>query len=191
MRAHLQGAHYRALRTDHPPLSAVRAFAHLLDASDGEFAEEVAVEQLRTQIVARIQQNKATEAMVAELETKNAILIRNKMGIEEAAKERTERGLLGHATHRASVLAEARDPFSEHGQDRPTARRRELYQGLFYLLQTRPAYLAKLVVLTTASTTLPDADRAQFEQTVLLLFNYAQQPREEYWLLRVLQRCLL
>ena len=190
VRAHLQGAHYRALRTDHPPLSAVRAFAHLLDASDGEFAEEVAVEQLRTQIVARIQQNKATEAMVAELETKNAILIRNKMGIEEAAKERTERGLLGHATHRASVLAEARDPFSEHGQDRPTARRRELYQGLFYLLQTRPAYLAKLVVLTTASTTLPDADRAQFEQTVLLLFNYAQQPREEYWLLRLLQRAL-
>ncbi|KAI3614662.1 hypothetical protein CBS9595_003933 [Malassezia furfur] len=190
VRAHLQGAHYRALRTDHPPLSAVRAFAHLHDANHGEFAEEVAVEQLRTQIVARIQQNKATEAMVAELETKNAILIRNKMGIEEAAKERTERGLLGHATHRASVLAEARDPFSEHAQDRPTARRRELYQGLFYLLQTRPAYLAKLVVLTTASTTLPDADRAQFEQTVLLLFNYAQQPREEYWLLRLLQRAL-
>ena len=96
VRAHLQGAHYRALRTDHPPLSAVRAFAHLLDASDGEFAEEVAVEQLRTQIVARIQQNKATEAMVAELETKNAILIRNKMGISsrrEAARIAGEMGI--------------------------------------------------------------------------------------------------
>lgn len=189
VRAHIQGAHYRALRSERPPLAAVKAFAHLLDNSDADYRDEIAVEQLRAAIVARIKENKATENTVSELETKNAILIRNKIGIEEAAKERTERGLLGHAHQRNSVLAEARDPFSEV-QDRTTARQRELYSGLFYLLQTRPEYLAKLLVLTNASTTLPDADRAQFEQTVLTLFSYAQQPREEYLLLRLLQRAI-
>ncbi|WFC97455.1 iqgap- protein [Malassezia yamatoensis] len=187
VRAHMQGAQYRALLRDHPPLSAVRFFAQLLDSSDADFAGEIALEQLRAQIFARIQQNKVTEATVSELEMKNAILIRNKIGIEDAAKSRNERGLLGHASQRNSVLAKAQDPFSEQSQDRPTARRRELYQGLFYLLQTRPEYLAKLIVLTTASTTLPEQDRVQFEQTVLLLYNYAQQPREQYWLLRLLR----
>ncbi|WFD07450.1 iqgap- protein [Malassezia vespertilionis] len=192
VRARKQARDYARLRAVHPPLAAVRAYAHLLDNSD-EVQEALAAERLRADIVQRIRENKAMESVVEGLETKNAILIRNKMGIEEKAMQRTERGLLGvgEVRHKHSVLADANDPFTELARDRSSTRRRALYEALFYLVQTRPQYLAKLLVLTNEAQAISDEDRAQFEQTVLAIFNYASQPREEYLLLKLLQRTIV
>ncbi len=56
----------------------------------------------------------------------------------------------------------------------------ELYQNLFYLLQTNPTYLAKLLFA------LPTSNSSKFiENVVLQLFNYGANSREEYLLLKL------
>ena len=56
----------------------------------------------------------------------------------------------------------------------------DLYQNLFYLLQTKPIYLAKLLY------TLPATKSSNFiESVVLQLFNYGANSREEYLLLKL------
>jgi hypothetical protein len=61
----------------------------------------------------------------------------------------------------------------------------ELYQNLFYLLQTNPKYLAKLLFL------LPTTNTNKFIETVVLdLFNYGANAREEYLLLKLFTAAL-
>lgn len=61
----------------------------------------------------------------------------------------------------------------------------ELYQNLFYLLQTNPVYLAKLLYV------LPITNTSKFIETVVLqLFNYAANSREEYLLLKLFNASL-
>lgn len=61
----------------------------------------------------------------------------------------------------------------------------ELYQNLFYLLQTNPIYLAKLLYI------LPTTNTSKFIETVVLqLFNYAANSREEYLLLKLFNASL-
>jgi len=56
----------------------------------------------------------------------------------------------------------------------------ELYQNLFYLLQTQPNYLATLLFQ------LPITNSSKFIETVVLqLFNYGANSREEYLLLKL------
>ena len=187
--------HYRALRAArNVPLDTIRVFAPLLGPTDAEFAEEREVEALRRHVVQAIRANQAVEAHVADLDIKIALLVKNQVGIEEVVKAKHERGLLGGRDtsvsaerQRNSVLAAAGDPFTEHALDRATTHRLELYQELFYLLQTRPEYLGRLLVQASASPAIASDDRRLFEQSILTLFGYAQQPREEYLLLRLLQ----
>jgi hypothetical protein len=61
----------------------------------------------------------------------------------------------------------------------------ELYQNLFYLLQTNPSYLAKLLFA------LPTTNSSKFiESVVLQLFNYGANSREEYLLLKLFTAAL-
>ena len=61
----------------------------------------------------------------------------------------------------------------------------ELYQNLFYLLQTEPSYLAKLLFA------LPTTNSSKFiESVVLQLFNYGANSREEYRLLKLFTAAL-
>jgi hypothetical protein len=61
----------------------------------------------------------------------------------------------------------------------------ELYQNLFYLLQTEPSYLAKLLFA------LPTTNSSKFiESVVLQLFNYGANSREEYLLLKLFTAAL-
>ncbi|WFD31903.1 iqgap- protein [Malassezia sp. CBS 17886] len=187
-----QQAHlYRALCAGrHVPLAAVRAYAPLLDAHAPDFAEELNATGLRVRIVQQIRENQGVERDVAELDVKIALLVKNKIGIEEVVRAKTERGLLGaREAETRRMLAAAGDPFVEQVLDRAGARRLALYQALFYLLQTRPAYVARLLV-QMSSAHVADADRRQLEQTVLTLFHYAQHPREEFLLLQLLARSI-
>ena len=63
--------------------------------------------------------------------------------------------------------------------------RLEAYQHLFYLLQTNPTYLAKLIF------EMPQSRTTKFmESAVLTLYNYASNQREEYLLLRLFKTAL-
>jgi hypothetical protein len=61
----------------------------------------------------------------------------------------------------------------------------EGYQNLFYLLQTRPQYLSKLLFC------LPHSKSMHFLQNVIFsLYNFGSNPRDEYLLLKQLRSAL-
>jgi Ras GTPase-activating-like protein IQGAP1 len=63
--------------------------------------------------------------------------------------------------------------------------RLEAYQHLFYLLQTNPTYLARLIFA------MPQSRTTKFmESAVLTLYNYASNQREEYLLLKLFKTAL-
>ena len=63
--------------------------------------------------------------------------------------------------------------------------RLQAYQHLFYLLQTKPVYLARLIFA------LPQSRTTKFmESAILTLYNYASNQREEYLLLKLFKTAL-
>jgi Ras GTPase-activating-like protein IQGAP1 len=63
--------------------------------------------------------------------------------------------------------------------------RLEAYQHLFYLLQTNPIYLAKLIF------EMPQMKTTKFVESVIYsLFNYGSNQREEYLLIRLFKKAL-
>lgn len=61
----------------------------------------------------------------------------------------------------------------------------DAYQHLFYLLQTNPTYLAKLIF------EMPQSKTTKFMESVIFsLFNYGSNAREEFLLLRLFKTAL-
>ena len=59
------------------------------------------------------------------------------------------------------------------------------YQHLFYLLQTHPDYFAKLIF------EMPQSKTNRFmENVILTVFNYAQNNREQFLLIKLFERAL-
>lgn len=195
-RGRQQGEQYRSLTMGkNVPVATIKNFGHLLNDSDADFEDEIEVERLRKLVVRAIRESQTLENDVSELDTKIALLVKNKIGIEELIKAKNERGLLGQreaaaaVQKRNSVLVAANDPFADHALDRASRRKFELYQELFYALQTRPEYLARLFA-RVGKLDMADRDKRQVEKIVLTLFGYAQKAREEFLLLKLFQRCV-
>ncbi|PWN48300.1 hypothetical protein IE53DRAFT_203326 [Violaceomyces palustris] len=191
-----QGEQYRSLTVGkNVPVGTIKNFGHLLNDSDQDFEDEIEVERLRKLVVRSIRENQTLENDVSELDTKIALLVKNKIGIEELIKAKNERGLLGQreaaaaVQRRNSVLVAAGDPFADQTLDRASKRRLELYQELFYALQTRPEYLARLFA-RVGKLEMSDKQKRQVEKIVLTLFGYAQKAREEFLLLKLFQKCV-
>nr|XP_013795565.1 PREDICTED: ras GTPase-activating-like protein IQGAP2 [Apteryx mantelli mantelli] len=71
------------------------------------------------------------------------------------------------------------------GLSKERRKKLEAYQHLFYLLQTNPTYLAKLIFQ------MPQNKSTKFMDTVIFtLYNYASNQREEYLLLKLFKTAL-
>uniref|UniRef100_A0A3Q4G4S4 IQ motif containing GTPase activating protein 2 n=1 Tax=Neolamprologus brichardi TaxID=32507 RepID=A0A3Q4G4S4_NEOBR len=78
-----------------------------------------------------------------------------------------------------------RDRLGIKGLSKGKRRKLEAYQHLFYLLQTNPSYLAKLIFQ------MPQNKSTKFMDTVIFtLYNYASNQREEYLLLKLFKTAL-
>ncbi|TFK55685.1 ras GTPase-activating protein [Heliocybe sulcata] len=170
-------------------VSTIKNFVHLLDDSEADFQEEIKVEQLRKKVVESIRENQALENDVNDLDVKIALVVQNVKSFEELIKARKRHGADSAAAHaaRASVLAAHGDPFAGPNTLDHTARRKlELYQQLFYVLQTRGEYLSKLFLEIPAD---PEAEKKRrlTERIVLTLFGYGQDRREDYLFLKLFQ----
>ena len=170
-------------------VGTIKNFVHLLDDSETDFQEEIKVERLRQEVVKRIRENQALEHDLSELDVKIALVVQNVKNYEELIKARRRHGTDSAAIHaaRASVLAAHGDPFASPSTlDRTAKRKLELYQQLFYLLQTDGKYLTRLFVRMSAEDNW-EKNRRMVERVVLTLFGYGQAPREEYLLLKFFQ----
>ncbi|KAH9060882.1 ras GTPase-activating protein [Lactarius vividus] len=170
-------------------VGTIKNFVHLLDDSEADFQEELDLERMRKQVVERIRENQALENDVNDLDVKIALVVHNVKTFEELVKVRRKYGADTAAAHasRASVLAAHGDPFAgPSALDHAAKRKLELYQQLFYLLQSRGEYLARLF-LEISGDNVPEKDRRLLERVVLTLFGYGQDRREDYLLLKLFQ----
>jgi Ras GTPase-activating-like protein IQGAP2/3 len=127
---------------------------------------------------------------VNELDTKIALMVNNAKTFEELArvKRKLGRGDTGTiSTTRTTILAAHGDPFAGPSTlDHSAKRKLDLYQQLFYLLQTRGEYLAKLF-LRVSGHDVDEKTRRLIERVTLTLYAYGQDRREDYLLLKMFQ----
>lgn len=178
VRSNLARHDYKSLvNDDNPPLSVVRKFVPLLDASDADYAEELELQKLRQQVVSDIRSNQQLEHDLDQMDIKIGLLIKNRITLQDVVSH--NRKLKKH-TERTPVMARGLKALSKESRETLDA-----YQHLFYLLQTHPSYLAKLIF------EMPQSKTTKFMESVIFsLFNYGSNAREEFLLLRLFKTAL-
>ncbi|XP_061650729.1 ras GTPase-activating-like protein IQGAP3 isoform X3 [Phyllopteryx taeniolatus] len=183
-RASRARAEYRMLvQWDTLPLSVLRKFAHLLDLGDADIGEEVKVACLREEVVRTVRFNRQLEADLDLMDLKIGLLVRNRATLQEV--ESHCKKLTRKNKEKLSDLMDVERSKGLKALSRESRRRLEAYQNLFYLLQTRPSYLAHLIFL------MPQSRCSSFvEMVVFSLFNYGADDREAFLLLQLFTQAL-
>ncbi|XP_063433642.1 ras GTPase-activating-like protein IQGAP1 [Mytilus trossulus] len=168
---------YRALMMEeNPPLNVVQRFVHLLDASDVDYSEEIELQKLRQKVVSEIRSTKQLETDLDQMDIKIGLLIKNRISLQDVVSQ----------DKKLSKYKEDRSiPKGLKALNKDCHDRLEAYQHLFYLLQTNPTYLAKLIF------EMPQSKTTKFMESVIYsLFNYGSNQREEYLLIRLFKKAL-
>ncbi|KAJ2926418.1 hypothetical protein H1R20_g10677, partial [Candolleomyces eurysporus] len=167
-------------------VATIKSFVHLLDDSEGDFQEELKVERLRKRVVGSFRENQSLETEVDSLDIKIALVVQNTKDFGDLKGTYATVDAVSRAA-RVSLLAAHGDPFSgSHLVDHDTRRKLELYQQLFYILQSRAEYFTRLFIQVSADD-VPEAQRQFVERVVLTVFGYGQDHREDYLLLKLFQ----
>lgn len=189
VRAKLQGEAYRSLTTGkNPPVGAVKNFVHLLNDSDFDFNEEIEFERMRKTVVQQVRQNEMLEQYIDQLDIKIALLVKNKITLDEVVRHQSNFG--GHASNLlASASISSANHFDLKALNKSSRKKLESYQQLFFNLQTQPAYLARLFRRIREQGTA-EKECKRVEHLMMGLFGYAQKRREEYYLLKLISRSM-
>ncbi|XP_063480937.1 ras GTPase-activating-like protein IQGAP3 isoform X5 [Symphalangus syndactylus] len=175
---------YRILvHAPHPPLSVVRRFAHLLNQSQRDFLAEAELLKLQEEVVRKIRSNQQLEQDLNIMDIKIGLLVKNRITLQEVVshcKKLTKRNK--EQLSDMMVLDKQKGLKSLSKEKR---QKLEAYQHLFYLLQTQPIYLAKLIFQ------MPQNKTTKFMEAVIFsLYNYASSRREAYLLLQLFKTAL-
>ncbi|OAA39169.1 ras GTPase activating protein [Metarhizium rileyi] len=189
VRAKVQGEAYKSLTTGkNPPVNAVKNFVHLLNDSDFDFNEEVEFERMRKTVVQQVRQNEMLEQYIDQLDIKIALLVKNKITIDEVVRHQHNYGGNSMGLLANSTITSA-NQFDLKALNKSSRKKLESYQQLFFSLQTQPQYLARLFRhLRERGTSEKECKR--IELLIMSLFGYAQKRREEYYLLKLVARAI-
>eukprot|EP00051_Salpingoeca_urceolata_P027446 m.481504 g.481504 ORF g.481504 m.481504 type:complete len:1546 (+) comp22194_c0_seq1:411-5048(+) len=176
-----------------PPVDTVRKFLHLLDQSDTDFREELALQDSRQKVIAHIKTNKKMEQEVNDMDIKIGLLVKNRMELQHVTD----------MSRQLKKMIRSRRDGSEGALDLPSVagglkslnkesrERLESFQHLFYLLQTNPNYLARLVFLDQPLERWSPNKTEKFLNTLLqTVYNYASNTREQYLLFNLYRAAL-
>ena len=189
VRAKLQGEAYKSLTSGHnPPVGTVKGFVHLLNDSDFDFDEEVEFERLRKTVVQHVRQNEMADQYIAQLDIKIALLVKNKITLDEVVKHQRHFGGDAGRLLTNSEMA-SKDPFDLKALNKTSRRKLEHYQELFFVLQTQPQYLARLSKRIREKATA-EKECEHIRHLIMGLFGYAQKRREEYYLIKLITRSI-
>ncbi|KAI9171833.1 Ras GTPase-activating-like protein rng2 [Paramyrothecium foliicola] len=189
VRAKVQGEAYKSLTTGkNPPVGAVKNFVHLLNDSDFDFNEEVEFERMRKTVVQQVRQNEMLEQYIDQLDIKIALLVKNKITLDEVVRHQHAFG--GHSMGLlANSSISSANQFDLKALNKSSRKKLESYQQLFFNLQTQPQYLARLFKRIREQGTA-EKECKRIELLTMSLFGYAQKRREEYYLLKVIARSI-
>ncbi|NWH62008.1 IQGA1 protein, partial [Geococcyx californianus] len=172
------------INAENPPMAVVRKFVHLLDQSDQDFQEELELMKLREEVVTLIRSNQQLENDLNLMDIKIGLLVKNKITLQDVvshSKKLTKKNK--EQLSDMMMLNKQRGGLKALSKEK--REKLEAYQHLFYLLQTNPTYLAKLIFQ------MPQNKSTKFMDSVIFtLYNYASNQREEYLLLRLFQTAL-
>lgn len=143
---------------------------------------EAELKKSREEVRQRVQQNEQTEQFIEELDTKIGLLAHNKIARDEVAKLQKHIGGASMAMRRS--MSTTRD-FNHKSLTRETRAKMDLYSELLFILQTQPQYLTRYFNRLSARAA-PETEYKTIENLVLSLFGFAQQRREEYYLLKLI-----
>ncbi|CAH0056725.1 unnamed protein product [Clonostachys solani] len=189
IRAKVQGEAYKSLTTGkNPPVGAVKNFVHLLNDSDFDFNEEVEFERMRKTVVQQVRQNEMLEQYIDQLDIKIALLVKNKITLDEVVRHQHNFG--GHTVGLlANSSMSSGNQFDLKALNKGSRKKLESYQQLFFNLQTQPQYLARLFRHIREQGT-SEKESKRIELLIMSLFGYAQKRREEYYLLKLVSRSI-
>ena len=189
IRGKLQGEAYKSLTSGkNPPVGTVKGFVHLLNDSDFDFDEEVEFERLRKTVVQHVRQNEMADQYITQLDIKIALLVKNKITLDEVVKHQKHfGGSVGSLLTNTEMAS--KDPFDLKALNKNSRRKLERYQELFFMLQTQPQYLARLFKKVREQATA-EKECERMKHLIMGLFGYAQKRREEYYLLKVITRSI-
>ena len=134
VRGKLQGQAYKSLTSGkNPPVNTVKNFVHLLNDSDLDFDEELEFERLRKTVVAHVRQNELASDYITQLDIKIALLVKNKITLDEVVKHQKHfGGHVGHILHSRDFSS--KDPFDLKALNKNSRRKLEQYQEFFFIL---------------------------------------------------------
>ncbi|KAK3394366.1 hypothetical protein B0H63DRAFT_386863 [Podospora didyma] len=189
VRAKLQGEAYKSLTSGkNPPVNAVKNFVHLLNDSDFDFNEEVEFERMRKTVVQQVRQNEMLEQYIDQLDIKIALLVKNKITLDEVVRHQNNFG--GNTSNLlANSSISSANQFDLKALNKSSRKKLESYQQLFFALQTQPQYLARLFKRVREQGTA-ERECKRIEHLMMGLFGYAQKRREEYYLLKLIGRSI-
>uniref|UniRef100_A0A8C3F274 IQ motif containing GTPase activating protein 2 n=1 Tax=Chrysemys picta bellii TaxID=8478 RepID=A0A8C3F274_CHRPI len=171
-----------AVGAENPPLNVLRKFAYLLDQSDLDFQEELEVTRLREEVVTKIRSNQQLEKDLNLMDIKIGLLVKNRISLQDVVLH--SKKLNKKSKNQVEEMVTG-DKQGIKGLSKERRKQLESYQHLFYLLQTNPMYLAKLIFQ------MPQNKSTKFMDTVIFtLYNYASNQREEYLLLKLFKTAL-
>jgi Ras GTPase-activating-like protein IQGAP2/3 len=163
----------------------------MLSNSDVDFNEDLVLEDLRQKVIASIRENNQLDHQVSMVDIKIALLLKNAVSLDEVIK-------LSNAFFNPNRKKQQQRRFSEmvssnattnpldlRGVDKSTRQKVDLYQQLVYLLQTQPYYLAQLMSVTGGQVHGDKKGQKKLEDTVLALFGYGTNAREECLLINL------
>ncbi|NP_001082590.1 IQ motif containing GTPase activating protein 1 L homeolog [Xenopus laevis] len=172
------------INAENPPMVVVRKFVHLLDQSDQDFQEELDVMKLREEVVTLLRSNQQLENDLNLMDIKIGLLVKNKITLQDVvshSKKLTKK----NKEQLADMMMLNKQKGGLKALSKEKREKLEAYQHLFYLLQTNPTYLAKLIFQ------MPQNKSTKFMDSVIFtLYNYASNQREEYLLLRLFKTAL-
>ncbi|XP_072462483.1 ras GTPase-activating-like protein IQGAP2 isoform X2 [Notamacropus eugenii] len=174
---------YKTLVNDkNPPLPVLYKFLYLLDQSDLDLQEELERTRLREQVVTKIRANQQLEKDLNLMDIKIGLLVKNRITLQDVISHRKK---MNKKKRQELLLLSGNEKQGIKSLSKEKRKKLEAYQQLFYLLQTNPAYLAKLIFQ------MPQNKSTKFMDTVIFtLYNYASNQREEYLLLKLFKTAL-
>ncbi|XP_015423227.1 PREDICTED: ras GTPase-activating-like protein IQGAP1 [Myotis davidii] len=172
------------INAEDPPMIVVRKFVHLLDQSDQDFQEELDLMKMREEVITLIRSNQQLENDLNLMDIKIGLLVKNKITLQDVvshSKKLTKK----NKEQLSDMMMLNKQKGGLKALSKEKREKLEAYQHLFYLLQTNPTYLAKLIFQ------MPQNKSTKFMDSVIFtLYNYASNQREEYLLLRLFKTAL-
>ncbi|XP_050539005.1 ras GTPase-activating-like protein IQGAP1 [Daktulosphaira vitifoliae] len=171
---------YHLFHTENPPYKIVKHFARLLNFNLEDYRREIELQNHRSQITKLIHQSNEMSHKADELDIKIGLLIQNRISLQD---------VIGHKNkntediNRIQQLNNLQNSINLMSLNKNSKHLLECYQNLFYMLQTKPHYLSKLIFC------LPYSVRhiSKFlEQTLMSIFNAGSNSRDAYFMLKLL-----